>query len=303
MSAARTGTTSHGDATARGYPAPVEDLERLRQDPRNLTNALRLELAWKQGRIREGHFYIRDLLEGGEGARKICSAQVIDYCEQFIAEHGRKPKVLDFACGPISSLAYLVHHDLAELTAVDILGPEYAQLFELHGIESPVPSQWGVGEYLTDQVGTDYDLVHVRNALDHCQVPAVVWLNLFEVTREGGVLCQVHSINEAEKEGYKQLHQFNVYPKDDELWIGERDGFDFCLTAHLPLRRRWFSATQWVASGYEKTGSNADPEYHRYALKQAMRALRERNRWTFELETHIAAENKRLPIAVTPERT
>lgn len=265
----------------------AQSVDRLRRDPRNYTTALYLELIWKNHRLNEGHWYIRDLLEGGEGARATCGGQVIDYCTRFIDEHGRKPQVLDFACGPISSLAYLVHHDLADLTAVDILGPEYTQLFERHGIETPVPARWGVGEYLDHQLAGNFDFVHVRNALDHCQVPAMVWLNLFDLTRPGGILCHVHSANEAEKQGYEQLHRFNLYAHGTSLWINEQAGFDFSLTDHLPLKRRWFSATAWIAAGYEKVGTDPEPEYHRHALEQAMRALRERNRWTFDLEAFV----------------
>jgi len=37
----------------------------------------------------------------------------------FKRQHGRRPDVLDVGRGPISSLAYLAYHDLANVVGID----------------------------------------------------------------------------------------------------------------------------------------------------------------------------------------
>jgi hypothetical protein len=124
----------------------------LHRDTRNHSTALHHEIVWKDTRLRQKHYYMQDLIHGGEGARKICGQYIVDYCKDFREQTGRNPRVLDFACGPVSPLAYLAHEELADLTAVDILATQYIELFAKHRLEAPVQPRHGVGEYLTDQL-------------------------------------------------------------------------------------------------------------------------------------------------------
>src|SRR5215211_3684999 len=111
----------------------------------------------------------------------------------FASARGRPPTILDVGCGPVSSLAYLVHERLATVVGVDPLAEEYRELLARYELSAPLRQVRGSGEYL-DRVSFDveFDIVFCRNALDHHQVPALAWLRMFEALPLGGHLIQRH---------------------------------------------------------------------------------------------------------------
>lgn len=67
------------------------------------------------------------------------------------------------------------------------------------------------------------DVVHVRNALDHCANPMLGVYESLQVLRTGGVLYLHHHINEAEREAYNGFHQYNIECRDGKLMIWNRE--------------------------------------------------------------------------------
>ena len=64
--------------------------------------------------------------------------------------------------------------------------------------------------------------VHIRNALDHSADPATAIVEAIRVLRRGGVLYCNHFRNEAEREGYRGFHQFNIDEEDGHMILWNR---------------------------------------------------------------------------------
>jgi 2-polyprenyl-3-methyl-5-hydroxy-6-metoxy-1,4-benzoquinol methylase len=321
------GDLDHSPEEAESAPTPASaeppeteevrlewELENTRNHADNLTQSLYMELSSWADFVREGNEDLRNRMEGD--GRDICDEDVIHWCEAFNSEKGRRPVVLDFAAGPASSLIYLKRTGLAELVASDTLAREYRQLFELYGVEASVLPQLAIGELLDTQFEPgSFDLVHVRNALDHTQAPALCWLNLFSLVRVGGVLCHSHAVREGTFENWAALHQFDLFPVKDSIWIEDRSREPFSLSDDLPLETVWHTNTvdaprEWFVAGYRKLSDEiSSVEPYRNALAQLRRAFERRSRWTFHLEGLLAAELRRLhpstrpvPLQVDPDR-
>jgi len=69
--------------------------------------------------LRTNHWYLQNLSKNGERCAEICGRTIIDMEASFKRQHGRRPDVLDVGRGPISSLAYLAYHDLANVVGID----------------------------------------------------------------------------------------------------------------------------------------------------------------------------------------
>lgn len=138
-------------------------------------------------------------------------------------EAGAPLRVLDVGSGPLSTLRTRAPANPVELICVDALAVGYNALLEEFGfVECPriVP---GVGERLAAQFGLDaFHLVHIANALDHCEDPARTFVEMYRVCRPGGQIWIVSIENEGEREGYAGLHQWNLVADDGglHLWNG-----------------------------------------------------------------------------------
>jgi hypothetical protein len=202
--------------------------------------------------------------------------------------------MLHVGCGPVTSFAYLAHEGLADVIGVDPLAERYAALLADFGLKSPAQQLNGSGEWL-ERVFPDrqFDIVATRNALDHHQCPPLAWLRLFERTRVGGYIAQSHSIREATKEGWKQLHQYDLYPDDDNtnLQLSDSEGRHICLTSGLPLEKVFSTANHndngsgWFTSMYRKQNSVVPAEYLAGILEHLAFSLAKRHEWALHLET------------------
>jgi len=269
--------------------------ERLRTHPTNLTHALYLELCYMDTFLKRQNEDLTQRIRGD--GRHVCDTFVIEWCRRFKAEQGRLPVVLDFGAGIASSLLYLHRAGLAKLVAADALGPEFQKLRTLHRIEVPVVAELGIGEFADEQFSSrSFDLVHIRNALDHTQAPAFTWLNLFKLVRTGGVLSHSHAIREATWEQWQQLHQFDLFPVGDSIWIEDTSHRSFSLCEQLPVETAWYANDEkapkpWFVGGYRKLSDDiTSPVPYRNALLQLRRAFQRRSHWAFEMEGTLARE-------------
>ena len=274
-------------------------VQSVMSDPRNLATCYEQELAWKRGSLKTGHFYLQNLTKNGPKARRFCGGVFVDLCREFAAEHGRIPSLLDVGCGPVTSYAYLVYEGLANVVGVDPLASRYSKLLADFGLESPAEQLDGAGEWLDDVMPErEFDIVTTQNSLDHHQCPALAWLRMFEHTRVGGYLAQSHSIREATKEGWKQLHQYDLYPDEDHihLWLDDGRGKDLCLTNSLPLEKVFSTAnhnddgTGWFTSVYQKHDTSVPDDYYSRVLEHAAHSLKKRHEWALDLESLIESQ-------------
>ncbi len=126
--------------------------------------------------------------------------------------------------------------------------------------------------------------------------------------RVGGILAHSHSIREATKENWQQLHQFDLFPVGTSLWIEDNRRRPFSLTDGLPVEVAWHSVAEgatvsrsWFMGGYRKTGEEiGSVALYREALDQMRWAFEKRSRWAFRLEGEIAGEAARLNPGVRP---
>jgi len=286
------------------------NLRKLREDTRHLYNSLYWEVAWKRNSLENKHWYIQSLLDNDAECEKICGSSIINVCKVFAEEHGRIPLVADIGCGPVSSLAYLVHEGLADVLGLDAVANEYAELLAQYDIRSPVKQVQGIGEYMDREFADNsFDIVFCRNALDHHQCPALAWLNMFKLAKVGGQIIQSHSIREATKEGWKQLHQFDLYPDEElQLCIEDSSGHSFSLTKYLPITKTEHrlnvneDSTGWFVSHYRKEHAEVDSSiFWSNVNHQLTTSFAKRSKWAFQLEELVfkmdeATDPKAIPM-------
>ena len=134
-------------------------------------------------------------------------------------------EVLDVGSGPISPLGLVCPNREIRLTGCDALAPYYQEMLRDHGVTPYAAIVFALAERLTDRFPREaFDLVNVRNALDHC-VDAVLGLRqIVEVTRIGGIVHLSHFENEGERTGYIGLHQWNLTERDGRFVIWSPEG-------------------------------------------------------------------------------
>lgn len=136
----------------------------------------------------------------------------------------RTPRILDVASGPVTNVGWRNGEQRLDVTAVDALADEFNALLDAHGLTPPVRTRRGDGETLDQLFPADhFDVVHIRNGLDHCYDPLRVLDNALKVTRPGGAVFVVGYLNEAEFESYIGLHQWNVDVRDGDIVIWRPD--------------------------------------------------------------------------------
>ncbi|ELS03145.1 methyltransferase family protein [Xenococcus sp. PCC 7305] len=273
-------------------PGIYKILNNIRKDIRNILYCLYLELVWKDTSLKREHYYLKSLIDNNVEAKNICGQIVLDICQRFIAENRTMPKVLDVGCGPISSLAYLTHNNFADVIGIDPIAEEYRILLEQHNITSPVTQYYAIGEDLSSNFSEEsFDIVHIRNALDHTQCPPLVWLNIFKLVKKGGLLVHSHSVREATKEGFKQLHQYDLFPDAEHLCLEDKFGNIFNLTNDLPVEVDYHTQninednTGWFTTAYRKVDTKVESvDYLNSVLKALTNSFKSRSEWTFYLE-------------------
>ena len=147
--------------------------------------------------------------------------------------------VLDVGSGVCSIL-----NGLVDVTACDPLGDLYKLVFdfERHKLSAPIAVP---AEEL--RFSNHFDIVHISNALDHCQSPYSALNSLLEAVKDGGYLIVQGFTNEAEHENWQGFHQWNLDLTDSGiLRIKGRDSELAALwTPHIFKKfevngREWF---------------------------------------------------------------
>jgi SAM-dependent methyltransferase len=139
---------------------------------------------------------------------------------------GETLRVLDVGSGPLSTLRTRAPENPVELVCVDALAADYNALLDEFGYDECPRIVPGVGERLTEQHGLEaFHLVHIANALDHCEDPARAFVEMCRVCRVGGQVWVVSIENEGERERYSGLHQWNLLAGDAtlRLWNSQTD--------------------------------------------------------------------------------
>jgi len=140
---------------------------------------------------------------------------------------------LDVGCGLYTSCGSIVGDRSLEVTAVDPLGDIYSSINDKYGITTKIKPRFGMVEHLSDQFKKNsFDIVHMRNALDHSFNPILGILQMLYVCRVGGKVILIHRDNEAEKGQNTGFHQWNMTLKNGQFIIW-RDNIEININQEL----------------------------------------------------------------------
>lgn len=143
---------------------------------------------------------------------------------QYIHDQGlESPKILDVGCALSYAFGNIINGKAENIIYVDPLAPFYNQILRKYKIDRPEIT-FGMIESLSSSFSKDsIDFIHVRNALDHCADPLEGITQCLAILKQDGVLYLNHFVNEAENEGYRGFHQFNISEKDGHLILWNKE--------------------------------------------------------------------------------
>lgn len=131
--------------------------------------------------------------------------------EELDVPEGQVPVILDVGAGPMTILGKMWRGEPVTLIAVDPLATIYDRLLDRFGVVPPVRTITGHVERLSESLdAASFDLVHMRNALDHSYDPLEGIRQMLTVAKTGAPVVLRHARNEAERESYVGFHQWNV---------------------------------------------------------------------------------------------
>lgn len=119
-------------------------------------------------------------------------------------------RIIDVGAGPLTSIGKKYKDYHIEIVAVDPLADEYDLILNRYNLNPPVRTIKCWGESLRTEFGDEsFDIVVAVNSLDHSENPLEIFSQMFYLCRFNGYLVLSHYENEARKEGYRGLHQWN----------------------------------------------------------------------------------------------
>lgn len=161
----------------------------------------------------------------------------------FLAEHVQpNERVLDVGSGVVSILNGLPH----KITALDPLGDEYAKIFDYDKYEICQPLPYTAEE---QPFKNCFKVVHMSNAIDHSVDPVIAYESLMEAVRPDGFLIIQGFFNEGTHEGWKGMHQWNIYvegkclmleSKKGDKWIIDENPYKVSVYEIKDLNKMWY---------------------------------------------------------------
>lgn len=134
--------------------------------------------------------------------------------------HSPDAKVLDVGAGPLTVLGKVWDGYRLDITAVDPLAVQYAEMLSSLHVTPPLLTRFAEAESLTqDFKRSTFDLCHARNCLDHSHSPVKAIQEMLAVTKPRGVVFLNHSMNEGAKVSYIGLHQWNFRERGGDFVI------------------------------------------------------------------------------------
>lgn len=150
-----------------------------------------------------------------------------------IESYGKDYKVIEVGSGPYGSCGLVTDKVNLNLVAVDPLASAYKTLKEKYGIDNGLKLETGFVELLNHKYAENsFDMVYMRNALDHCFDPIFGLYQLLYICRIGGKVVLMHDENEAEHANYDGFHQWNLSCRDGMFTIW-RPGIEYDVAAIL----------------------------------------------------------------------
>ncbi len=165
----------------------------------------------------------RDLFRWSEYGRE-CRLDNFDAQGYIASLPHPDPLVVDLGCALSYAMGNLFPaKPAARVDFVDPLAPFYNRILDRYAIDRP-RIRFGMVENLSGSYAPgSVDLIHVRNALDHCADPMRGIIEALACLRPGGVLYLNHFRDEARREGYRGFHQWNITLRGGALTLWNRE--------------------------------------------------------------------------------
>lgn len=149
-----------------------------------------------------------------------------------IEKYGKEYKFIDVGAGPFSRCGIITDKVDLHAVSVDPLAYVYKELKKKYGIDNSIELENGFVELLSRKYESNtFDMVHMSNSLDHCFSAIDGIYQLLNICRIGGKVILRHAENEAVRENYQGLHQWNLSLHNDEesfiIWR-ENEKYDIC---------------------------------------------------------------------------
>jgi len=155
--------------------------------------------------------FAEDMRKRATDPQKVFPQEITPYLDE-LRKTTPRPRVLDPGSGPLSYLAWGHQQGTIEVVAADPLAPIYLELLHKHRLRPTAPLVKCFGEELSIIFGPEsFDLIYMRNALDHSQSPAAVFRELAQVLRPGGYLYLMGTVREATRMNWAGLHQHDLF--------------------------------------------------------------------------------------------
>lgn len=185
------------------------------------------------------------------------------------AAAGRRLDALDIGCGAISRLRWGAVRGLVHVTGIDPLLSLYQVILAYHGLDRlpfiEVNRAIAAGaENLHCHVADgSIDFAYCCNALDHVEDPPLVIERLAGVLRPGALFALEFATREGSRQGWQQLHQFDLFLDGDsrEIMCERHDGrIDRLIPEGVEL---WVKNVVWSTDDHTavvlQRGSGASP--------------------------------------------
>lgn len=145
---------------------------------------------------------------------------------------GKEYKFIDVGSGPFSRCGFVSKKVNLSAVSVDPLADIYQEIKEKYGVDNKIQLVSGFVEFLDKKFEKNsFDMVHMSNSLDHCFSPVDGIAQLLYICKIGGKIILRHGENEAVREGYQGLHQWNLSLENEEnsfvIW-GKDQRIDVC---------------------------------------------------------------------------
>lgn len=194
----------------RNFAKRRESPKRLEQA--DWERALGDELGYWQWSLEQGHF--RDRLDRNQPLQPEL-AELLERCVRGSDE----ALLIDVGSGPLTTVGSQWTRPL-RVMAIDPLADQYNVLMDELGVVPPVRPVKGSAENLLRTVAeASAHLLVMNNALDHSFQPLRCVMNLVAAAKPGCFIYLNHFANEAERERYQGLHQWNIFRRGDDTIV------------------------------------------------------------------------------------
>lgn len=187
---------------------------------------------WENGKRQSLRFYKRKSKWKFETFNMVFP--LADYFGEMIGDK-KEVSIADIGAGMVATTGSTWRGVKVKLYPSDVLANEYNQILRRkqklwgehleNGYKPLFPVVYQDMESLTYKDNT-FDIVHCVNALDHCANPHKAIKEMYRVCKIGGWIYLRHFPNNAVKQGYVGLHQWNInYDWGDCLFESEEKKF------------------------------------------------------------------------------